>query len=163
MSKKLIYVCIIAVLFITASFVILNYRQTGLITFFGQDLENRSAEENPAAVGENLVSNLAPSLSFSVVKPTELGVILTNDRLLPCPQYRELSFQIENLDKSDAERLFVRESENLNVIECRGCSVRTIAAKQKIEVTIKACKTDEQSAFISFSSINAEEKRIEIG
>ena len=105
---------------------------------------------------------ISPELSFQVVQPTELNASIVEATTETCPNYFFIAFDIQNTGSFTAERLFVKPSENLKVLDCLNCSAKEIKPKQKVTLKIKACKTTNENAFLEFSSLNSEAKRIEI-
>ncbi len=157
MNKKEIkrIAVILAGLGIAAIFLFfVNSSGTGFVA-----LAEENSEEKNFFESEEKLSN---SLSFQVVKKTELKTELVQGILQNCPQYSNLVFNVQNIGKNLAERLFVEYPSNLKVKNCLNCSVKEIKPKQIVKITLNACKSNDSKIGVNFSSINTEKNTIKI-
>lgn len=146
---------------------------TGLISLTAQNnSENSNVENaeknvfdgnNPGNNADSLkkTASVSSEISFEVVQPTELKAKLVEGKILPCPQFSNLVFEVENIGKSKAERIFFKHSENLKVENCINCLAKELMPSQKLKISMKACLfTEKTPALAEFSSINAVKKEI---
>jgi hypothetical protein len=148
MQKKKAIVLTAAVAIAVFAIALIANQTTGFLT-----LQNQKAESG---------QEVSASLSVQEVKETSLNARLLEAETKPCPAFKDLSFEVSNSGSSIAERLFVKPSGNLKVIECINCNAKQLSVGEKITVRLKACKTNNEKASVSFSSINAVEERIEV-
>lgn len=105
---------------------------------------------------------ISATLSFEVVQPTELDINTVKASIEQCPQYTFLVFEVKNSGNFAAERIIAEPSSNLEVLDCINCNAKQLKPDEKITVKLKACKASGEAAYVSFRSINSEEKRIGI-
>lgn len=110
----------------------------------------------------NKQGSVSLDLAYQVIEPTELRAGLFFGKLLPCPIYSEIVFEVKNSGKTSAERLFVKYPSDLVVSNCANCSPKQLSPNETVLVKLNACRALEKKILVEFSSINAQKKSVEI-
>ena len=119
----------------------------------GTDEKGANAQQEKTAAKTTAVS---AQISFEVLEQTALKARLIEGKLLPCPQYSQIVVEIENAGAAKAEKVSLRESENVKVENCTNCAVDALGPGEKALAKMKACVIEEQNAFVEAGAVNAE-------
>ncbi len=152
-ATKIIFFVFLAAMLALAIFM----QKPSLTGFFSM----QEKKENPAQE-ESAKESVSAKISFEIIKPAKLEITVLKTEAMQCPQYFSLVFEAINSGDSVAEGFVAEPSHNLKVLDCLNCNVKQIKPKEKITVKLKACKVSGEAAYVSFRSINSEEKRIGI-
>lgn len=167
-QKMKMIAILISLTLIFAIFLIINPKATGFLSLIQNEKKSNELFENDALKNDSnkyfskTTTAISSQISFEIVQPTTLEAKLIDGNVFPCPQFSNIVFEIENVGKFKAERLFFNHSENLRIENCLNCEKKQLLPKEKIKTTIKACISLDKNALIEFYSINAEKKQFRI-
>jgi len=126
----------------------------------GTDEKGANAQQEKTAAKTTAVS---AQISFEVLEQTALKARLVEGRLLPCPQYSQIVVEIENAGAAKAEKVSLRQSENVKVENCTNCAVDALLPSEKALAKLKACVIEQQNAFVEAGAVNAEKSLAGLG
>lgn len=102
------------------------------------------------------------SAAFEVLKETEIKPKLLSGKLLDCPAYSEIVFEVANFGKTAAERIFIGYPSDFKVKDCTNCKIQQLMAAEKATISFVACKAQPKEIELEFSSINAKKETIKV-
>ncbi|MBI4052635.1 MAG: hypothetical protein HY394_01185 [Candidatus Diapherotrites archaeon] len=151
----------IALVFVGAFFALNN--PSGFLSLAAKSANGKTADSagekgaDSAQEGTSAKTTaVSAQISFEVLGRTALKARPVEGRLLPCPQYSQVVVEIENAGAEKAEKVSLRQSENVKVENCTNCDLDALGPGEKALAKMKACIIERQNAFVEASAVNAE-------
>ena len=145
---------------------------TGLLSLAPEKTETENHNQTQGAkisekIGEKKTgpqenAEIGLKTTFEVLKTTQIKPKLIAGKLLSCPVYSELVFEVANFGKTAAERVFIKYPSDFKAKSCTNCKILQLLAGEKAEISFVACKAQSKEIELEFSSINAKKETIKV-
>lgn len=105
---------------------------------------------------------LSASISMQALGNARISAKASGQKILQCPQFASLEFELENKGGFAAERINAEFSESIKVQDCINCSIPKLEPSESAVVKAKACRLEEGEAFAEFKAVNSESERLRL-